>query len=120
MPLRYTCAFCQRIANGEYGQEDDHVVIFPPRDSNLPGHLMVVPKIHVARFDSLPHITGQAMTSAARLIPHLYTDYNVIVNAGPAAGQTVFHLHIHILPRQYGDTVTMPWPDKRPSEPESL
>lgn len=112
-----TCTFCQRIAGGDYEHGNAHAVAFRPRRGGVvEGHMLVVPRVHVDQFDSIPQITAVAMAYASELAGLLYGDngFNVIVNCGAAAGQTVFHLHIHIIPRRHGDNVTMPWPDERP------
>jgi len=72
------------------------------------GHTLVVPKLEVANFDELPpaHLHG-LMATAQHVVrgvtramgtPH----YNLILNNGPAAGQVVFHVHLHIVPRYPG------------------
>lgn len=112
-----TCGFCKRIANGDYEHGNARAVAFRPRGGGVvEGHIMVVPRMHVDRFDSFPGITAVAAAYAAELAGLLYGEdgFNIIVNSGAAAGQTLFHLHFHILPRRYGDKVTMPWPDNRP------
>jgi histidine triad (HIT) family protein len=107
------CVFCARITAGEFLRENTWTVMFQPIDPAVPEHLLVVPKSHLERFDTDPYWTGCVMRSAAYFGRELDGDYNVIVNAGPAAGMTVPHLHVHLLPRRFGDVVPMPWPDRR-------
>ena len=73
------------------------------------GHALVIPKRHVA---SIWDMTGSEYTDAFRLVRHvkdLLQDrfnpqgFNIGVNCGETAGQTVFHAHIHIIPRYAGD-----------------
>ncbi|NUR80757.1 MAG: HIT family protein [Dermatophilaceae bacterium] len=108
-----TCSFCVSIECEEYFDRDEHTALFVPRTSSaVPGHLLVVPLMHVERFDTDPHWTGVTMQHAARWARDLGS-YNVIVNVGEDAGMTAHHLHVHLLPRVAGDQVPMPWPDRR-------
>jgi len=74
-----------------------------------PGHLLIVPRRHVATwFDASKHeqlAIVRAMDEARELIAsrHSPDGYNIGINVGPAAGQTVFHLHVHLIPRYRGD-----------------
>lgn len=74
-----------------------------------PGHLLLVPRRHIASwFDATPE-EQQALTTTiavARALveqEHQPDGYNVGMNLGPAAGQTVMHLHLHVIPRFHGD-----------------
>lgn len=73
------------------------------------GHILVVPRLHVADAAENAVITGQVAARAAELAAARYTDFHLIVNCGPNAGQTVSHLHWHIVPRRPGDGLVMPW-----------
>lgn len=109
------CGFCTTIKRGEFLRENNDAVLISPRSGGIgPNHLLVVPRKHVERFETDPNVMARAMRFAATVAPLHFLDFNIIVNAGVAAGQTAFHLHIHILGRELGDHVTMPWPDKRP------
>jgi len=74
-----------------------------------PGHALIVPKEHVAEWSSASTELQQELTAAIAVvqseIEKLYQPdgYNVGFNSGAAAGQTVNHLHIHIIPRYLGD-----------------
>jgi histidine triad (HIT) family protein len=101
------CIFC-RIARGELGTEfvaeSEHNVAFRDLHPQTPVHLLVVPRRHLAGLreagpDDAP-ILADALLLAARLAAaHGLHDggYRVITNDGPDAGQTVFHLHFHVL-----------------------
>jgi len=74
-----------------------------------PGHMLIIPKRHVPDFFSL---TGEEKTAIFLLLDEskLYLDtkyhpdgYNIGINCGEAAGQTIFHVHIHLIPRFSGD-----------------
>lgn len=99
------CIFC-KIANGELGTtfayEDDLVVAFDDLSPQAPVHVLVVPKAHYANLvDGVPAEVLKAMATAAE---HVAKDrgiaesgFRAIMNTGDDAGQTVHHLHMHIL-----------------------
>jgi histidine triad (HIT) family protein len=107
------CPFCARIAAGEYDYHDKHSVAFQPLNPVTPGHFLVVPRTHVASaLEPLaPVLLGGAMRLAAILARQMdLTDCNFINSAGALASQTVFHLHVHVVPRRAGDGLALPWP----------
>ena len=110
------CPFCDRIAAGEYDYSDDHAVAFKPLNPVTPGHILVVPRQHiVSALEPLAPITlGGCMRLAAILARQMdLTDCNFINSAGRAATQTVFHLHVHVVPRREGDGLHLPWTGQR-------
>jgi diadenosine tetraphosphate (Ap4A) HIT family hydrolase len=84
---------------------------YSARDSYAvsPGHTLVIPKRHVASFfDLTPEEIAAIMeliTEERKLLDEEFNPdgYNIGVNVGPAAGQSIFHTHIHIIPRYKGD-----------------
>jgi diadenosine tetraphosphate (Ap4A) HIT family hydrolase len=74
-----------------------------------PGHTLVIPKRHVARWDQCDAAERAAIVDLVDAVKrilheHYHPDgFNVGYNEGAAAGQTVFHLHIHVIPRYVGD-----------------
>lgn len=101
------CLFC-KIAKGEIPAkkifEDDDVVAFEDINPQAPTHFLVVPRRHIASLDDLEAadeaILGRVMHSAANIARerHLERDgYRTVINCGEAAGQTVFHIHVHVL-----------------------
>ena len=106
-PQTSDCIFC-RIARGELGTEfvaeSEHNVAFRDLHPQAPVHVLVVPKRHFTSLrDVGPEdhpITADALALAARVAGEhgLYDGgYRVITNDGPDAGQTVWHLHFHVL-----------------------
>ncbi|MCF6192059.1 MAG: histidine triad nucleotide-binding protein [Candidatus Hydrothermae bacterium] len=99
------CIFC-RIAAGEIPAdkvyEDDRVVAFRDINPQAPTHVLLIPKKHVesvARLED-PELAGYLMEKAAAVARSLGLEdkgYRLVINHGPLAGQSVFHLHIHIL-----------------------
>lgn len=74
-----------------------------------PGHLMVIPRAHRPHAASDPEVTAVTMRRLAELLADLGWHANIAINEGPLAGQTVFHLHAHVIWRQAGDGIHMPW-----------
>lgn len=102
------CVFCVRIANGDYTAADEHTVAFEPLNPVTPGHLLVVPRSHVPDWRTDPQVTARTAAFAALLGADLPAA-NLVTSAGAAATQTVWHLHLHIVPRRPGDGLTLPW-----------
>lgn len=108
------CVFCDIIA-GKRQQEgivyrDDRVVAFLSIGPRNPGHVLVVPAAHAANFLAVPEGTMHAMTDVAKRIAEAIkrTDlkmdgFTLQMNTGKAAGQSVFHAHLHIIPRYVGE-----------------
>ncbi|MEA2568659.1 MAG: histidine triad family protein [Acidobacteriota bacterium] len=101
------CLFC-RIASGEISakkvHEDADVVAFEDINPQAPTHVLVVPRKHIPSLDDLTdadaQVVGTVLTRAAQIARNLHLDsdgYRLVINNGEAAGQTVFHIHFHIL-----------------------
>jgi len=111
------CVFCDRVNSGEFDYFDDHNVAFEPLNPVTPGHFLVVPREHVIDALDGPVQMGRAMTFAARLAGDMGLDAaNFITSAGTAATQSVFHLHVHVVPRREGDGLRLPWTGQKPLE----
>lgn len=112
------CIFC-KIAAGEIlsatlYEDDDFRVILDIEPASK-GHALIIPKEHYANLYELDdELAAKAMVLAKKIITKL-TDilecdgYNVLQNNGPAAGQTVFHFHMHLVPRYKNDNVKIGW-----------
>ena len=99
------CIFC-KIANGEipsdFLYEDENVVAFRDLNPQAPVHVLVVPKAHHENFvDSVPAETLLSMEKAVSTVAEkcgvAESGFRCIMNTGAAAGQTVMHLHMHVL-----------------------
>ena len=112
------CIFC-KIANGEipsatiYEDADFRVIL--DIEPAAKGHALILPKEHYANLYELSdELAAKALIVAKKVITRM-TDivgcdgYNVLQNNGEAAGQTVFHFHIHLIPRYTGDHMMIPW-----------
>ena len=107
------CAFC-RILKGDLPvslvhEEDDHLVIADIQPVT-PGHLLVIPRAHAPHLaDLAPGMGGRLFTTAERIAAALRRTtlrcegVTVHVADGEQAGQDVFHVHIHVIPRFAGD-----------------
>lgn len=97
------CAIIERRAPAHIVYEDAAAVAFLDIFPFTRGHLLVVPKRHVDRLTELadgePGQLLSAVASVCRKIERLSRDYNVALNQGRRAGQIVFHLHFHVIPR---------------------
>jgi histidine triad (HIT) family protein len=104
------CPFCDRVTYGEYDYENVSNVAFRPLRPVTPGHFLVVPRKHVASALEAPSRAASALAFAAHLAAGMGLEAaNFITSAGGAATQTVFHLHVHVVPRRDGDGLALPW-----------
>jgi diadenosine tetraphosphate (Ap4A) HIT family hydrolase len=111
-----SCAFCAIVA-GEapairIHEDDDYLAVLDVRPFTR-GHTLVLPKRHTVDLTDTPPETlagmiavGQRIARAARAT-ELADATNVGINDGPAAFQTVFHIHLHVLPRRNGDKLAV-------------
>jgi histidine triad (HIT) family protein len=107
-----SCVLC-RIVAGDLPctllDEGDGCLVILDRNQAARGHLLVIPKTHVTMWHELDaeiaaEMAGKAHGWARALVEALRPDgYNLLVNNGAAAGQDVFHVHVHITPRSTGD-----------------
>src|SRR5579862_7190946 len=104
------CPFCKRIAAGEYDEEPRRgCYILEPLNPVTPGHLLVVPGEHVMDASVAPATTSAVMYEAAMKVQRLGCAANIITSIGRAATQTIYHLHVHVVPRREGDGLHLPW-----------
>lgn len=113
------CVFCEIVAGRapakHYGAWISSVVI-EPLNPVTPGHLLVIPRRHVADAIEDPATTSTTMHDAAMVVTAArfahreeYESVNLITSVGEPATQSVFHLHVHIVPRRRGDGLMLPW-----------
>jgi histidine triad (HIT) family protein len=108
------CIFCrivQKEAPAEILYETDHVLaILDIRPIHF-GHALVIPKVHCTDFLSVPEEGFHDLMRVGQIVAHsIVTTYNlegfnVFSNNGRIAGQSVFHFHMHVVPRYPGDTI---------------
>jgi histidine triad (HIT) family protein len=96
------CLFCRLYLEGDHVAAGDGFVAIRDINPQAPTHLLVIPEHHV---DSFREIADYSADEDKRLLDFVadvaaragLTDYRVVVNVGPSAGQTVFHLHWHVM-----------------------
>ena len=82
--------------------EDDRVIVIHDVDPKAPVHLLVIPKKPIPTINDIEpndrELIGTLFTTAATVMKELgHTDYRTVFNCGAGAGQSVFHLHLHVL-----------------------
>jgi histidine triad (HIT) family protein len=120
-PTDGTCVFCKIVA----GQlpcfkllEDDHTIAFMDINPVNPGHALAVAKGHWPTVDVIPADALAAVAKTAQKVAKAVfkelkpNGVNLIQANGADAGQSVPHLHIHIMPRRAGDAVALNWEPK--------
>jgi histidine triad (HIT) family protein len=104
------CVFCERIEKGEYDYGDYYSVAFRPLKPVTENHWLVVPMLHVADAMTAPQVTGSTFQFASVLAHELKLgSCNLITSAGIPATQSIFHFHVHVVPRQAEDGLKLPW-----------
>lgn len=112
------CVFCQIIADparqtpgvgGTVAVWPDAIAI-EPIGPVADRHTLVIPRAHVEDFTTEPLVTAIVMARAAELAKALRIwPANLITSAGREATQSVFHLHVHVIPRRENDGLALPW-----------
>lgn len=121
------CIFC-KIANGEIPSktlyEDDKFRVILDLGPATKGHALILPKEHYANLYELPEeLAGEVMKLAKKMVAQM-TDrlgcegFNLIQNNGDLAGQTVFHFHMHMIPRYQADGQKIGWKPLEVSQEE--
>jgi histidine triad (HIT) family protein len=122
------CLFCQIVAGELPGQiidEDERTVAFMDINPATRGHALAVPRRHAKVLleidpDDLAATVLTAQRVARRAMQRLDADgVNLLNSCGPVAGQTVFHFHVHVIPRYADDSVRLPW-TPAPGDPEQI
>ena len=122
------CVFCEIVAGrleSSVVHDDDRVLAFMDLNPISPGHLLVIPKEHGAALaDVAPDDgarlfrVGQALAAAVRRTGLRVEGVNLFLADGEAAGQEVFHTHLHVLPRFAGDGFRLQVTSGSPSRDE--
>jgi histidine triad (HIT) family protein len=99
---RPDCLFCKLVAEGEHVNETDGFVAIEDITPKAPVHLLVLPERHVDTFRDVGEFPAEEAKRMLEFVAETarkagLEDYQVVVNVGPGAGQTVFHLHWHVL-----------------------
>lgn len=123
------CVFCRIAAGTEAARvvgECAETLTFLPRNPVHPGHVLVVPRRHVRDIWDLDEETAAVLSAAVLRAAHSVRSIhqpeglNVIQSSGAVATQSVFHLHVHVVPRYEGDGFPRLWPEQRETDPDRL
>lgn len=109
------CIFCQIVAgemDADIVRSDDHVVAFRDINPQAPTHILVIPREHIPRVDDLEErhadLVGRLFLAAGEIAGEegiRESGYRLVMNTGAGAGQSVFHIHLHLLGGR-----TLSWP----------
>ncbi len=122
------CIFCKIVAGelpASVVDEDEHTLSFMDISPATPGHALVIPRAHARDLLEIePAELGAVARAAQRLALRMKQDLgadgvNLINSCGAAAWQTVFHFHVHVVPRYEGDPLKLPWVPA-PGEPGEI
>lgn len=111
------CVFCRKLAEGSVQRESARVYSFEPLNPVTRGHRLFITDEHFAYPHHEPTLAGLAFSAAARHAEGQGGAYNLIVNAGDAASQTIPHVHVHYVPRERGDGLKLPWTEQQSQKP---
>lgn len=112
------CVFCN-LANGVWDSatlyEDEDFRVILDLGPAAKGHALILPKQHYANIFEIPEELAMKAMALAKKMAGIMTEalecdgFNIVQNNGEAAGQTVFHFHIHLIPRYTGDNAGFGW-----------
>ena len=98
------CVFCKIVAGQIPSQkvfENDRILAFEDINPKAPTHILLIPKKHLVNLNdgaADPALLGEIVARSAALAKELgVSDFRLVTNSGPEAGQVVFHLHFHLL-----------------------
>ena len=112
------CLFCKIVAGdipATVVAQDERTLAFMDINPATRGHTLVIPRAHARDLheidvEDLEAVAASAQRIAARIVQELGADgVNLLQSNGPAAWQTVFHFHMHVIPRYAGDPLRLPW-----------
>ncbi len=102
-----SCIFCKIVAGeipADVVRESDRVVAFRDLAPKAPVHILLIPKQHVESVTQLEDVHGETLVDIMQAAAHLAraegideSGWRLVTNVGPDAGQTVFHLHFHLM-----------------------
>jgi histidine triad (HIT) family protein len=102
-----SCIFCRIAAReipSEIVHESDRVVAFRDTNPQAPTHILLIPKEHIGSIADIQDGHGDLLADIAQVATHLAeaegidrSGWRLVTNVGPDAGQSVFHLHVHLL-----------------------
>ncbi len=127
--MKDDCIFCKlanHVFNTNIIYEDDDFTVILDAGPATRGHALILPKEHYANLYEIPDgLLSKAAVLSKKLVTalteKLHADgYNVVQNNGETAGQTVFHFHIHLIPRYKDDGQLIGWKPGKPDNDELM
>lgn len=125
--IDHDCIFC-KIASGEIPSktlyEDNEFRVILDISPASKGHAIILPKTHITNIFDIEEPEASKLLLIVKKVASAMKEYlhydgiNILQNNGKAAGQTVFHLHVHLIPRYKEDTISIGWIPTKPSEEE--
>jgi histidine triad (HIT) family protein len=109
--MKNPCIFCEIVAGrapATFVQKWDDAIAIVPLHPVVEGHTLVIPRDHVQDFGTDPDVSALTMYRASELAQGPQP-MNVITSRGREATQSVFHLHLHLVPRTENDGLALPW-----------
>jgi histidine triad (HIT) family protein len=122
------CLFCKIVAGeiaSERVDEDERTVAFMDINPATRGHALVIPRRHAANLLEIDAEDLAATVAAAQRLARTTSErlgadgVNLLNSCGPAAWQTVFHFHVHVIPRYEDDPLRLPWTPS-PGDPDEI
>ena len=114
------CVFCEDnwdkldiVEKVRGSTTEREIIVFSPLNPVTPGHLLVVSAVHTPDAAANPTVAAELMEEAARRISNSGIQANIITSIGSAATQSVFHTHVHLVPRHENDGLSLPWTGQR-------
>ena len=107
--MNNNCPFCKVESEREISASSLLSVAFYDGFPVSPGHALIIPKRHVSSFFDLSKEERQDLLNLADSVKRILEEryhpdgYNIGINVGEAAGQSIFHVHMHLIPRYQGD-----------------
>lgn len=114
------CAIAERTGPAEVVEADERAIAFLDISPATRGHTLVIPRRHAKDLleidaDDLAHVAKMAQSIAKRMPAALGCDgVNLLNSCGAEAWQTVFHFHMHVIPRYVDDPLRLPWIPEEP------
>lgn len=108
------CPFCKIARSDPHEQilqRTGGCIVIEPLNPVTKGHRLVIPMQHIKDAAVAPGWTAATMRVAAEVARSM-GPCNIITSVGAEATQTVFHLHVHVIPRSVGDGLSLPWTDQ--------
>ena len=125
--MKDDCIFC-KLANGVFTTrsiyEDDEFNVILDLEPATKGHALILPKAHADDLYELPEETAGKVFVLAKKLAQKMTNklecdgFNIVQNNGTVAGQTIFHFHLHLIPRYKEDAQQIEWNKTEPSAEE--